>query len=363
VHVVIVGCGRTGARVAAELARTGTIDLSLVDSVPGRATAVASALPIPDSTSISTTASTTASRTASRTASTSRSIGVPASALASASVDVRAPGSTFRDADAVVLCVPRADHGPVAEAALLAGASLVSTNDDVDEVRTLLDLGPAAAARGLSVVVGAGFSPGLSCLLARHAANGFDEVDEVHICRAGTGGPACARQHHAALSGNAIDWRGGEWLTRRGRSGRQLAHFPEPVGPRDCYRASLPDALLLRRAFPTASRLTARLAATRRDRLTAMLPMLRRPHPDGGPGGARVEVWGRRGPSREVTIYGAVGKPADIAGTVAAIATRRLLEGSMPTGAVGLSELSDPVPYLTALDEQGIVAATFEGAS
>ena len=213
------------------------------------------------------------------------------------------------------------------------------------------------------MLVGAGFSPGLSCLLARHAANLFDTVDEVHVCRSGTGGPACARQHHAALGGRAVDWREGDWVRRRGRSGRQLAHFPEPVGPRDCYRGALPDAVLLHRAFPEAARLTARLAATRRDRLTAALPMLRRPHPDGGPGGTRVEVWGRRGGDREVVIYGAVGSPAEICGTVAAVATRWVLDGRSPAGAYGLSEVVDPRPFLAALDERGVTVACFEGAN
>jgi hypothetical protein len=119
---------------------------------------------------------------------------------------------------------------------------------------------------------------------------------------------------------------------------------------------------LLHRAFPEATRLTARLAATRRDRLTAPLPMLRRPHPDGGPGGTRVEVWGRRGGAREVVIYGAVGSPADICGTVAAVTARWVLEGRSATGAFGLSEVPDPRPFLAELADRGVTVASFEGA-
>ena len=145
--------------------------------------------------------------------------------------------------------------------------------------------------------------------------------------------------------------------------GRQLAHFPEPIGPRDCYRAALPDALLLHRAFPGARRITARLAATRRDRLSAPLPMMRAPHPDGGPGAVRVEVWGRRDGASEVTIYGTFGSPADIAGTVAATATGGVLAGRYPPGVTALGEPRDPVPFLAALDRAGIRLATFEGAA
>src|SRR5207249_5996156 len=131
----------------------------------------------------------------------------------------------------------------------------------------------------------------------------------------GTGGPACARAHHRALAGAAIDWRDGEWRHRPAGSGRELCWFPDPVGAKDCYRAAAPDALLLVPAFPGVVRVTARVQANRRDRLTSRLPMLRPPHPEGGVGAVRVEVRGRQGPSREVTVLGAIDPPAVAAGT------------------------------------------------
>ena len=93
--------------------------------------------------------------------------------------------------------------------------------------------------------MGAGFSPGYTCLLARHAAARLDSVDEIHVARSGTGGPACARQHHRALAGTAVDWRDGEWQERRAGSGRELCFFPDPIGAADCYRAELPDPFVL----------------------------------------------------------------------------------------------------------------------
>ena len=184
---------------------------------------------------------------------------------------------------------------------------MVSTSDAIVDVQALLDLDTEARERGVTVVVGGGFAPGLTCVLAAHAAAGFDEVDEVHVAKVGTGGPACARQHHRALGGMALDWRDGGWVHRPSGSGRELCWFPDPVGAEDCYRAALPDALVLVPAFPGVGRVTARLAATRRDRLTARLPMLRPPHPEGGPGAVRVEVRGRRGGSRDVTVLGCHG--------------------------------------------------------
>ena len=85
-----------------------------------------------------------------------------------------------------------------------------------------------AQARGVPVVVGAGFSPGYTCVLARHAAGWFDEVDEIHVARSGTGGPACARHHHHALAGTALDWRDGGWQRAARRFGARAVLVPRP---------------------------------------------------------------------------------------------------------------------------------------
>ena len=184
------------------------------------------------------------------------------------------------------------------------------------------------------------------------------------MARSGTGGPACARQHHRALSGTALDWRDGAWQRRPAGSGRELCWFPDPIGAADCYRAELPDALLLVPAFPGVERVTARLAASRRDRLTAHLPMLRKPHPEGLVGAVRVEVRGRRGAAQDVVVLGALDRPAVATGAVAALAARWAV--SRPparSGAAGLAAIGDPLPFLHELSAIGIRAAVFDGVS
>jgi len=159
----------------------------------------------------------------------------------------------------------------------------------------------------------------------------------------------------------ALDWRDGGWVHRPSGSGRELCWFPDPVGAEDCYRAALPDALLLVPAFPGVQRVTARLAATRRDRLTARLPMLRPPHPEGGPGAVRVEVRGRRGGSRDVTVLGSMDRPAVAAGAVAALAALWAAQGrTIRPGAAGLAELVDPVAFLGELRRRGVRSAVFQ---
>ncbi|PYP40307.1 MAG: hypothetical protein DMD43_08760 [Gemmatimonadetes bacterium] len=245
-------------------------------------------------------------------------------------------------ADVVVLALPE-DHRPIAEAALEHGAHVVSLSDDVADVRALLALDAEARERHRSVVVGAGFSPGLTCVLARHAAGGLDAVEEIHVAKSGTGGPACARLHHASLRGPGIDWRDGAWLQRRGGSGRELTWFPDPVSAQDCYRAAVPEALLLVPAFPGVRRVTARVARL---------------------GAARVEVRGRRASAQEVHVLGVVDRPAVAAGAVAAIAAGWAVEGRLARhGAAGLAELvAEPVDLLRDLASRGVKAAAFEGA-
>lgn len=327
-RAVVVGAGAVGARAARQLQSTdGLTALVVLDLVKARADAAAAA------------------------------IGAPAAA------GDWSP-EALEGADVVVLASP-GPHRPAAEAALGRGAHVVSVSDSMRDVRALLELDAEARERALVVAVGAGFGPGLSCVLARHAASGLDTVDEVHVARHGTGGPACARQHHHELAADALDWRDGGWQRRPGGSGRELCWFPDPVGGLDCYRGGLPDALLLVPAFPGVRRVTARVAASRRDRLTSHLPMLRRPHPEGAVGALRVEVRGRRGGATDVRVLGAIDRPAVAAGAVAAVTAAWAADDRLArSGAAGVGELVDEaVPFLHDLARRGVRAAVFEGVS
>ena len=266
------------------------------------------------------------------------------------------------DADIVVLAGPGRAQAAQAAVFVRAGQHVVSTSDDIDDVQALLALDHEARERRVHLVIGAGFAPGLTCVLAAHGAARLDRVDEIHVAKSGTGGPACARQHHRAVGRGAIDWREGGWEHRPGGSGRELCWFPDPIGAQDCYRAALPDALVLVPAFPGIKRVTARVSATRRDRLTARLPMLWPTHPEGGPGAVRVELRGLRGAARDVVVLGAMDRPAVAAGAVAAVAVQSVVSGAvLRHGAAGLAELVEPLPFLTELARRGVRAAIFEG--
>lgn len=321
-RIAVLGAGAVGARAARQLASSPEVTAVCVhDTDPARAESVVRAV-----------------------------------------ADRRVTAGDLDRIDVGILAVPAGDHRRHAERLLDRGVAVVSVADSIDDVRALLALDAEAKVRGRAVVIGAGFAPGFTDVLARHAAATYDSVDEVHVAKVGTGGPACAKQHHRALAGEALDWRDGAWLTRRSGSGRELCWFPDPVGGQDCYRAAAPDALLLVPAFAGVQRVTARVAATRRDRLTARLPMLRKPHPEGAVGAVRVEVRGHRGSTADVTVLGAIDRPAVAAGAVAALSAIRAAEGAFAPGAAGLAGLVEPVPFLAELARRGVKAAVFQGS-
>ena len=134
----------------------------------------------------------------------------------------------------------------------------------MSETVSILNLEKEAFELGVPVVVGTGFAPGLSCVLASYGKTLLEEIEEIHVSKMGTGGPSCALVHHRALSRVSFGWRDDKWYKRFGGSGRELLWFPEPVGPQDCYHAALSDPILLHNAFPEVSRISAKMAATRR---------------------------------------------------------------------------------------------------
>jgi hypothetical protein len=254
------------------------------------------------------------------------------------------------------------DHGVLARLALELGAHVVSVSDSIDDTVALRELHPFAVAMNRSVVMAAGFAPGLSCLLAQHGAVEFESIDEIHIAKTGTAGPACARQHHEALKRDGVDWREGVWVAKPGGSGRELCWFPDPIGGADCYRGALPDAMLLHESFPTATRITSRMSATRRDRLTSRLPMMRQPHAEAGPGAIRVELRGIRRGIADVVIFGCMDRPSVAAGAVLAVASRAIIDGTVRrSGSGGLAEMLDAAPSLLDLAARGIKCARFDG--
>ena len=273
-----------------------------------------------------------------------------------------APFNSQLDAEVIVIATPSGTQMPTVIKAIEQDRPVISTSDSLAETVALLKFANQAKEKNIPVILGAGFAPGLSCVLAKHGASWFEKVQEIHIAKVGTGGPSCALVHHRALSRISYDWRHDNWIRRPGGSGRSLCWFPEPIGPQDCYRAALASPILLHHAFPEVPWITARVSATLRDRLTAPLPMLSPPHSEGGLGAVRVEIHGRCNTSHEVAVLGVVEKPSVATATVAALATECVIAGKLKfRGMAGLSEIVDPIDFLHGLEKRGLKIEIFEG--
>lgn len=318
--VGVVGCGVTGGRVVGHLLSRG-VRVAVYDPTPG---------PM------------------------ARKAGV---------VRLDAP-EDLASCDVVALCRPR-PHARLAHALLVAGVPVVSLGDDLDDVTALTELHLIAADHGVPLVVGAGMAPGLSGLLAAHLAEQLHVVDELHVALHGTAGPACAHQHHEALGAKSLGWHDGDWIDPPGGSGRELVWFPEPVGAHDCYRAAVADPLLLHASFPQVQRISARVSATRRDRLTARLPMLAPPHPAGDLGAVRVEARGANAIGERVTVIaGAAGPTSELAAAVCAATVLRMLQHPVAPGLHSPGETSlaalDLLHHATTL---GVRVQTYTGVA
>lgn len=329
--LLILGVGAVGRRAARAVAETEGVERLLVaDRDAGRAAQVAAA------------------------------IGSPVEA-----VDW-SPADPLPEGLAAVLVAAEGDvERLVAERALERRLPVACSSDDPEVVRSLLDLDDVAQEASVTVAAGCGLAPGLSDVLARHAADALEVSTEVHVARAGWSGPACAGRVRRGRRGAVLEWRDGAWVRERAGSGRKLVWFPHPVNGLDCRRIGSAQAHLLVDALPKLSRATMRMANGQSDG-DRRRSRRQGPESEGGWGAAWVEVRGRRGRGEEILVYGVVDRMGFAAGTVLGV-TGTWLAGLCESpitraGAHGLGALVEPVPFLAELSRRGVKAAVFESA-
>ena len=225
-----------------------------------------------------------------------------------------------------------------------AGIPAVSVCDDPDLVTELLE-GWAAP-----VVVGATFSPGLTDVMAVHAAGLLDEVTELHVARHLSGSRSCAEARARALK-------------REGRDGRELWFFPSPVDGQDTYRADLAEVHTLRAAHPEVARLSARISMNRRERLPVMvgLPPFPSPQKPAGVGAAVVEARGRQGTSTASVVLGVVDRIEAATAALAATCGELLVSGGAErrSCAITAGQVAPSVSMLKVLARRGVTIARF----
>jgi len=326
VRALVLGAGAVGTKVAQQLLSSNTVDKILLrDIAPEK-------------------------------------LGIASKTLGSRVEVEHFPFPQNMDADVVVVASPRGTQLEAVKKAISLRRPTVVVSDGLSETVSILNLEKEAFELGVPVVVGTGFAPGLSCVLSAYGKTLLEQTEEIHVSKMGTGGPACALVHHRALSRMSFGWREDKWDKRLGGSGRELLWFPEPVGPQDCYNAALSDPILLHNAFPDVSRISAKMAATRRDRFTAFFPMLTPPHNEGGIGAIRVELRGTKNGVQENIVLGVSEHPASAAAAVTALTTEYLLKQKINLNHMStLALIVEPSEFLSELTKRSIAVEIFEG--
>ena len=268
--------------------------------------------------------------------------------------------------DAIAIALPMNADAWIIAAAIEEGIAIASVTEDAS---ALAALDTAARAGAAHVVTGCGLAPGLSDVLARHAASALDTVDEVHVARFGVAGDACLATARAARRAPVLEWRDRGFVTERGH-GAELIWFPDPVGARECELVSTGIEQLVA-AVSGVGRASVRLGLphTPRVKLPGPFGLLARGRQDPGVGwgAVRAEVWGAQGDTRTTVVYGVIERTGVAAGTVLGV-TAAWLAGALPVlgplpepGAAGLGTVAAPVPFLAELARRGVKAAAFEG--
>ncbi|MBM4466370.1 MAG: saccharopine dehydrogenase [Chloroflexi bacterium] len=301
-------------------------------------------------------------------------------------VDANDPASlrsVLKGADAAVGCI-----GPfytfaakMARAAVEAEVNYVDICDDYGPIAELFALDEAAKRAGVTVITGLGWTPGITNLLARRAAEELDEVEDIKLSWAGgaadSTGLAVIMHVFYAVTGNVPTYQDGAWVEVPAGSGGEVVEFPAPLGRVRVYHCGHPEPLTVPRYIEAntvslkgaltpdwnnkLTDLFARLGLigtpARNLRLARIIHTIEGVFRVGGiaVSGARVDVRGRKDGQPRTISYGVADKMGRLTGIPAAIGGQLLAEGKIEEKGVFAPEgCIAPQPFLDELSQRGI---------
>lgn len=296
--------------------------------------------------------------------------------------------------DIVVNCIgPFYRHAPaVCLAALQRGAHYVDICDDDDPTEAMLSYDPIARAKGLVALVGIGWTPGITNVCARRAADRLDEVERIDVVWVGsatdtTGQPGSGVgviQHvFHAINRPVPMFLDRRWVRVDPLSEELLeVEVPEPFGRVKAYYCGHPEPVTLPRFLPEVREVTVRgaIMPPAVDELFAFLVRMgfaeTEERIDQAPGfllqltpalaavgmlnapptsAAVVEVRGSKGGSPRTFRYACVDRMHRLTGIPCAIAVRMLAQGRVQGAGVLAPEAALPAEeFLSELERAGI---------
>lgn len=137
------------------------------------------------------------------------------------------------------------------KACIDAGVHFLDIDDDFDSTRESLELDDEAKKAGITAIKGCGASPGITNIIAKHAADKLDKVDDIRIYWAQSGidptGPG-AMLHWFHITAEQIPiYKDGKWVDVRGFTEPEVVEFLPPIGRQTCYYTGHPEPVTLPR--------------------------------------------------------------------------------------------------------------------
>lgn len=276
---------------------------------------------------------------------------------------------------------------PVARAAIDAGRPYVSICDDHDAMEAVLELDAEARQRGVTLLTGLGWTPGLSNVLARKGVDMLDSAREVHIAWCGASadseGYAVVLHTMHIFTGSVPTFTGGTMVRVPAGTGRKVVTFPDPIGPVAVYHVGHPEPVTIPRFMPGLQEVSLRggltegflnwlavvvarlgLTATpaRKDRLgrllKPLLPVLEKLGRPARPlSGIHVEVRGEKDGRPARVVLAAVDRMMNLTGVPLAIGALLIGRGQINRPGVVAPEAEGVVPpdlFLEELASRGI---------
>ncbi|HID85935.1 MAG TPA: saccharopine dehydrogenase, partial [Anaerolineae bacterium] len=253
--------------------------------------------------------------------------------------------------------------------------------DDHGPIQELFALDEAAKEAGVTVITGLGWTPGITNILAKRAAEELDEVEEIKISWAGgaadSTGLAVIMHVFYAVTGKVPTYRDRAWTEVPAGSEAEVVEFPAPLGRIRVFHCGHPEPLTIPR-YIKAKTVSLKGALTpdwnnRLADLFARLGLIGTPAKNahmariihaiegifrvGGiaVSGARVDVRGRKGDERRTLSYSTADKMGRLTGIPAAIGALMLARGEIAARGVFAPEgCIEPRPFLAELAQRGI---------
>ena len=275
----------------------------------------------------------------------------------------------------------------LAAAAGEAGAAYVSICDDSDAAEQVFQLDESIRKNSVPVLTGAGWTPGLSSLLARAGADSLDSVNKINVSWAGNSddasGAAIILHTLHIFNGRVPSFLDDSLQMIPSGSGREKVRFPEPIGEIYVYHVGHPEPVTMPRYFPGISEVTlkgginedllnrlailvGKLGISRkgvtRDLLASLLqkilPLLRKVAGQGSDlSGIRVDIQGISQGEPCCLTYSAAGPMDVLTGIPMAVAIREMARGRIEKPGVFAPEAPDtldPQIFFHELEKRGV---------